>query len=250
VASGGNAVATGLNARATGAGAIAFGVNAIGSSGDSLAFGFGANASGQGGTSVGATTRASGTNSTAIGNAAAALHANSTAVGAGAATTRANQVVLGTASTSITLPGLLTTSDAAQAGQEFFVTVDNNGTLGKGAQSSAALSQLGSQVQSLQSGQALIDDNVAALQTGQVALGRGLRQANGGIAAAMAMGGTMIVPDSNISLNFNLATYRGQQGFSGAVAARVTPKVYISGGFAGSTVKGSTGARVGVAFGF
>lgn len=79
---------------------------------------------------------------------------------------------------------------------------------------------------------------------------RRFRHANGGIATAMALGGTMIVLDSMVSVNFNLATYRGEQGFSGAVVVRAAPRVYVSGGFAGSTVKGSTGGRVGVAFGF
>ena len=60
----------------------------------------------------------------------------------------------------------------------------------------------------------------------------------------------MIVPDSSVSINFNLATYRGEQGFSGVVALRAAPKVYISGGFAGSTVEGSNGGRVGIAIGF
>ncbi len=76
------------------------------------------------------------------------------------------------------------------------------------------------------------------------------RQSMGGIAAAMAMGGAVIVPDANVSMSFNLATYRGEQGFSGSVIGRVSEKVYISGGVAGSTVKGSTGGRVGVTFGF
>lgn len=78
---------------------------------------------------------------------------------------------------------------------------------------------------------------------------RGFRRANAGIATALALGGTMIVPDSTVSVSFNLATYRGEQGFSGALVVQAAPKVYISGGFAGSTVKGSTGGRVGVAFG-
>lgn len=76
------------------------------------------------------------------------------------------------------------------------------------------------------------------------------RRNDGGIAAAMALGGTMIVPDSNVSVNFNLATYRGEQGFAGTVAARVAPRIYVSGGFVGSTAKGSNGGRVGVAIGF
>src|SRR5690606_19525539 len=67
----------------------------------------------------------------------------------------------------------------------------------------------------------------------------------GGIAASMALGGTMVVPDSALSVNFNLATYRGEQGFSGTVAARVAPRVYVSAGIAGSTAKKSTGGRVG-----
>ncbi len=92
-----------------------------------------------------------------------------------------------------------------------------------------------------------IDGRVGAI--GQAAE-EGLRRANGGIAAAMALSGTMIVPDSTVSVNFNLATYRGEQGFSGALVVRASPKVYVSGGFAGSTVKGSTGGKVGVAFGF
>jgi hypothetical protein len=93
----------------------------------------------------------------------------------------------------------------------------------------------------------LVDTRIDALSE---ATGRGFRQANGGIAAALALGGTMIVPDSTVSMSFNLATYRGQQGFAGVVAVRAAPKVFLSGGVTGSTVKGSTGGRVGVAFGF
>ena len=76
------------------------------------------------------------------------------------------------------------------------------------------------------------------------------RQADGGIAAAMALGGTMLLPDTSVSVSFNLATYRGEQGFSGAVVARVKENVWISGGIGGSTVKRSTGGRVGVSFGW
>ncbi|CAN0313304.1 unnamed protein product, partial [Ectocarpus sp. 12 AP-2014] len=76
------------------------------------------------------------------------------------------------------------------------------------------------------------------------------RQANGGIAASMAMSGAIIVPDSTMSLSFNLATYGGERGFSTAVIGRLTDKIYFSGGIAGSSVKGTTGGRVGFAIGF
>ena len=55
-------------------------------------------------------------------------------------------------------------------------------------------------------------------------------------------------PDSTFAASFNLATYRGEQGFSAAAVARVTDHVWVSGGVAGSTVRGSTGGRAGVTF--
>lgn len=106
---------------------------------------------------------------------------------------------------------------------------------------------VGSALAAVDSNLSRIDGRVGALE---IATGRGFDRANGGIAAAMALGGTMIVPDSQVSASFNLSTYRGQQGFSGAIAVRAAQRVYLSGGIAGSTVKGSTGGRVGVAFGF
>jgi hypothetical protein len=94
-----------------------------------------------------------------------------------------------------------------------------------------------------------LQDQVGGLQTSVSGLRRNIQQANGGIAAAVALGGTMVVPDSNVSLSFNLATYRGQQGFSGAVVGRVAPKIYINAGVGGSTVRRSTAGRVGISFG-
>ena len=45
----------------------------------------------------------------------------------------------------------------------------------------------------------------------------------------------MLLPDTSVSVSFNLATYRGEQGFSGSVVARVRENVWISGGIGGST---------------
>ena len=92
-----------------------------------------------------------------------------------------------------------------------------------------------------------LENNVAALGG---ALARQARRADGGIAAAMALGGTVMPPDMTVAVSFNLATYRGQQGFSGAIVARVTDHVWVSGGVAGSTVHGSTGGRAGITFGW
>ena len=59
----------------------------------------------------------------------------------------------------------------------------------------------------------------------------------------------MVVPESPVTFNFNLATYRGEQGFAGGLVGRVAPNIYINAGVAGSSQKGSTGGRVGIAFG-
>ena len=98
-----------------------------------------------------------------------------------------------------------------------------------------------------------IDELSARVGTleGQVAdLGYDLKRANGGIAAAMALGGTMMPPDTNVALSANVATFRGEQGFSVSGVARVGRKVWINGGIAGSTAKGSTGARAGATIGW
>ena len=44
----------------------------------------------------------------------------------------------------------------------------------------------------------------------------------GGIAAAMAMGSAIVVPDKNVSVSFNVATYGGEQGIAGSVTGRVS----------------------------
>jgi trimeric autotransporter adhesin len=56
--------------------------------------------------------------------------------------------------------------------------------------------------------------------------------------------------DMNVAISFNLATYRGQQGFSGSVVARVSPHVWFNAGAATGTVRGSTGDRAGMTIGW
>lgn len=105
-------------------------------------------------------------------------------------------------------------------------------------------------VNTLQSQQiGTLQDQVGDLQSSVNGLHRDIRRANAGIAAAVALGGTMVVPDSAVSISFNLATYRGEQGFSGSVVGRLSPKVYVNAGVGGSTQRGSTAGRVGISFG-
>jgi len=190
---------------------------------------------------VGPSSVASGDRSIAIGNAANAAHAGSVAIGPGATTTRAGQVALGSAGSTYMLAGISSeASRAAQEGATRLVTTDLAGNLATLDLDIGVLSGLGGRVGALENGLAALDAEID----------RGMRRADGGIAAAMALGGTVMPPDTTFAVSFNLAAYRGEQGFSAAAVARVTDNICVSGRFAGSTVKGSTGGRAGVTFGW
>ncbi len=179
-------------------------------------------------------------------------------MGAGAQTTAANQVALGGTGSSVRI-GDIEASTLAQVGPVDVVTVDANGTLGR--QSVATAASVDNVRVSMNAMQAITDaqfqslsNSVSALDARVTGLAFDLAEldtrSRGGIAAAMAMGGTMVVPDSTFSVSANISTYRGEQGFSGSIAARVSERIYISASVAGSTADDSTGGRVGVAFGF
>src|SRR3546814_8209716 len=139
-------------------------------------------------------------------------------MGDGAVADRANQVALANAASTYTLAGVASTaSNAAQSGSLHLLTSDAAGNIGTTALDIAELGGLGNRVD-------LLEQQSAALDARTTELERHARQANGGIATAMAMGGTMIVPDSTVSVSFNLATYRGEQGFSGAAVLRLTDR--------------------------
>ncbi len=272
LATGVQSTAVGSGAGANGVGALAFGAfsQARGDFSTSLgyasfapadratAIGNGAQATGADSTAIGASSRAQAVDATAVGSGAIAAQTGSTAVGTGATTTAANQVTLGGSGSAVRI-GDIDASTLAQQGPVDVVTVDQNGTLGRQQVATSAsvqnvrtsLNAL-SQVSEAQFGQ--LENSVLALDGRVSGLEFQLKDVDqrltGGIAASMALGGQMIVPDSNISFSLNASTYQGEQGFAGSISAKVADKVYISAGVAGSTAPDSTGGRVGAAFGF
>lgn len=249
-ATGSQSMATGIFARAYGDSATALGYAASSYGDDATTIGSRASAAGGGATAIGAGASTGGTQATAVGAGASAGHAGSTAVGANATTTGENQVVLGGAGSSVKL-GDVEASTAAQVGPVWVVTTDENGTLGR--QAAASTQSVGRVSMDLLQAVQITDARFDALD-GRVAVLEGsiaevARESSGGIAAAMALAGTTIVPDSNLSVSFNLSTYQGKQGFSATVAGRIVERVYVTGGVAGSTVRGTTGGRVGLTFG-
>jgi hypothetical protein len=257
-ANGVQATAVGAGSEATGMGTLAFGAFSASRGDYSVALGYSSFAPANQATAIGYRGQAHGVNSTAIGTGTNAGHANSTAVGTGATTTRANQVMLGGTGSSVVVADIAS-STAAQQGPVDVVTIDAAGTLGRQRVATAG------QVETVRLGMdhisavtdaqfSTLGGRVTALESQMADIGFRLEDTNdmarGGIAAAMAFGGTMIVPDSTVSVSLNASTFQGEQGFAGSVAARVAERVYVSGGITGSTVKDTTGARAGVAFGF
>jgi trimeric autotransporter adhesin len=283
-ATGVGATALGVNAIAQGDNSTTFGTAAIATGALGTAIGGGANVAGVGSIALGANSLVfgdapnsvvigrnaqayGGGNAVALGQGAIAANAGSTAIGAGAQTTMANQIRLGAVGTRVSIADMAA-SDAAQTGTEYIVTIDANGTLGtrpgsalsvgvvaeQVAQASAGLSQVAKDMVTLQTSLAVSDQQIVDLQNGMATLnsrvGQVSRESNGGTAAAMAMGGMMVVPDSTWTLGANVATYRGERGFAAGLVGRASQRLYISAGVAGSSVPGSTGARVGMAIGF
>jgi trimeric autotransporter adhesin len=267
------AVAFGSNNVANGGAAIAIGDSSSANGTATIAIGNFVQATATSAVAIGDTSRATATTATAIWATANAGFAGSTALGNGATTTRANQVVIGGTGSSVTV-GDIAASTAAQTGPTDIMTVDASSTVGRDTtlrSSITALSGAAARLTAVEGVNATHNTAIAAIQTlnttqdnrlstievlnanqqsqidtlqSQLAgLNGGFKQSNGGIAAAMALSGMMVAPDSDVSMSFNLSTYRGEQGFSAGIVGRVAPKVYISGGFAGSSVKGSTGGR-------
>jgi autotransporter adhesin len=235
--------AFGASAQATGASSTAIGGGAIANNTSAVAIGTNALGSGQNGTAIGTGSDATMLNSTAVGANAQAIHSGSTAVGASAATTRTNQVRLGTTGTSVSIADI-SASDAAQTGLESLVTVDANGTLGTRPNTSQAIIERATaDISGLQSGQEVLNDQIAGLRTGQASLFDlariNRREARRGIAAAAAISNAPFPPEpGQTGYAANTAVYRGQAAVSvsfthrlrGAKSFAVTGGVAHSGG--------------------
>ena len=198
-------------------------------------------ATGIGAVAIGNANQAIGNGAVALGNGSMALADGAVAIGPGAVADEVNLIALGSSIGRVRAPGITSqASRDAQDGALSLVTTDMAGNLGSVDLNVSSLLTVDSRIAGLDNRVSLLDQAVA----------RNRRFANGGIAAAMALSGTTIVPDSDWSMSFNLATFEGQQGFSTSIVGRVTEGLYISGGITGSTVNGTTAGRVGVAFGF
>jgi hypothetical protein len=81
-------------------------------------------------------------------------------------------------------------------------------------------------------------------------IARANRRASSGTAAAMAMGGAVIFPDSPLTFTGGFSTYEGAYAAALQVNAMIAPKAAVNIGVAkGFNKEGKTGARVAFSFG-
>ena len=159
--------------------------------------------------------------------------------------------MLGGAGSSVAI-GDIAASDAAQTGEEQFVTVDANGTLGvSNAATAASVQNVRVAVESVA---AISDAQFNALSNRVTDLGFRMEELDeslsGGIAAAAALGSAIVMPDKSFVLSGNVANYNGEQGFAMNFTGRVSDSVAVGAGFAGSTGDGEVIAQAGFALGF
>jgi trimeric autotransporter adhesin len=259
-ASGSAALALGNGANATQLGAMAMGSSAQATGGIATAIGYLTQAtgtfstgigervvaSGLQATSVGGESIANATNATAVGYKASATFSGSTAVGANAATTRANQVKLGGTGASVAI-GDIAASDAAQTGTEYYVTVDSNGTLGRGGQTGASLVQMqqSEAIGGLQAQQAVTDAQVNQLFDLSNYNIRQTRKANEGVAMALAMESPALPAGTSFALSGGIGYYNGRSAATTAVTQRIGRNSSLSAGVGVGLNTGEVGARGG-----
>jgi hypothetical protein len=258
-ASGNGAVAIGDPNVATGVGAVAIGANNTATGQGSVALGNASVANGQSTVVLGDSANATGASAVALGQSAQATFAKSAAIGSGAVTARAGQVVLGGAASSVTV-GDIAASTAAQVGTTDIATVDSSGTIGRDTTVRPVITSLqttqvtqGSAIAALQAFNSNAGGRLSSLEAGQASLFNlaqlNQKEARRGIAAVAAMAPAHFPSaPGKTSYSANVATYRGEVGYSLSVAHRfsgdtpfaLTASVSHAGG-------DDTAARVGVA---
>lgn len=204
---------------------------------------------------MGSLAQATNSNTVALGRNAQATHSGSTALGAGAATTANNQVVLGAARTAVKV-GDIAASTAAQVGPLNVVTVDANGTLGRGASASAA--QVDLVRQSVAALAAVSDEQFSAL-TGRVGTLEGRvttlfdlastqqQETRRGLAAVASLAQPHFPSEAGkTSYASNVAYFRGEVGFSAGVTHRFDGDFALTAGLAYGGGK-NTAVRAGIA---
>lgn len=246
---GSSAKATGVNSMSIGRGSIASATNAtaIGEVAQATniaatAIGSNARSSGEGSTAVGRSAVSSRSLGTAVGYQANVKHFGATAIGANATTTNSYEVAIGGTGSSVRI-GDIDNSTLMQVGPVDVVTVDANGTLGRGAAASAAAVDR----MSLAFGQTMLahEADIDALFDLTDQLQGGIEQANEGVAMALAMESPAVPAGASFALSGGVGNYNGRTSLALAISTAVGEKASVSAGVGVGANSGEVGTRAG-----
>ena len=237
--------AAGQSAVASALGATAYGSQTVASGTASTALGHNSDATGLASTAVGVSAQATQNFTTAIGRLANAAHIGSTAIGAMSATTAANQVALGAVGTHVRIGDIAASTAAQQATSVGVATVDANGVLGRNTTIMPAISSLQASLGS-QAGA------ISALETDTVTLfdlvgeARGdIREANEGVAMALAMDSPSIPAGAKFALSGGVGYFKNRAAFAAAISVAVGEMSSVSAGLGYGVNSKEIGARGG-----
>lgn len=230
--------AVGAQTNATALASTALGSQAIASGVASTALGHNSDATGLASTAVGVSAQATATGATAVGRIANASGLNATALGSGASATATNSVALGTGSVA----NQANTVSVGAVGAERRIV---NVAAGTATTDAVNLGQLNSVSTSLGS-------SITALQTDTVTLFdvtdrlRGdVRDANEGVAMALAMDSPNVPAGAKFALSGGVGYFKNRAAFAAAISAAVGEMSSVSAGLGYGLDSNEIGARAG-----
>jgi hypothetical protein len=172
-----------------------------------------------------------------VGRLANATHAGSTAIGQSAQTTAENQVSLGGAGSSVRVGDIASSTAAQQTSSVGVATVDGNGVLGRDTALLPAVAALQASSTSQQSAIAAIQSGLGAQQSlladltgGLAEARRGIREANEGVAMALALDSPAVPPGASFSLSGGIGNFKGRTALAAAISAAVSESASVSAG--------------------
>lgn len=237
---GNRANASGLNATALGNATVATGIGSTSIGNGASSAGLGAIAAGSlavagfdNSAALGARATASAVGASALGAGATAAFDNSTALGRSATASAANQVALGGAGSHVRI-GDIAASTAAQSGTIGVATVDANGVLGRDTGLFPAV--------------AMLQGDTAHLFDITGRLRHDVRDANDGVAMALAMESPMVPAGKSMALSGGVGLFKGRAAFASAISAAVGENAQVSAGIGFGLRSKEVGARAGFQF--
>jgi trimeric autotransporter adhesin len=237
-ADGMGASALGNGASAGGAGGVAIGVLSLTSADNTTAVGGRATASAVGATAIGRDAIASGASSTALGTSSRAAFAGSTAIGSGATTTAAGQVALGGAGSHVRIGDIAASTAAQDAASIGIATIDANGVIGRDANFLPAFAAQQQAIGALQSSADILFDLASRNQ-------RDIREANEGVAMALAMESPAVPAGANVAVSAGIGHFKNRTAGTAAVSFRIGQNSAFSAGVGYGFGGNNVGARAG-----